>query len=122
LGENHGLGLSVLGVGRAIVCVVDISIRRCDPSISIVVPPVLPLAQSPGSTVTKVVPVKIVASMAIIRGWGRVLIQESSSRRVDPILAFLMDLPGRVLHAINDRLPVNIKSDRVHNVSRNLLG
>jgi hypothetical protein len=35
---------------------------------------------------TSIHPVKIVASMAIMRGWGRVLIQLSSSRRVDPIL------------------------------------
>jgi hypothetical protein len=33
-----------------------------------------------------------------------------------------MDLAGRVLHAIADRLLVNIKSDEVHKVSRSLLG
>ena len=41
-------------------------------------------------------------------------------RRSD--LAFLMDLAGRVLHAIADRLLVNIKSDVVHRVSRSLRG
>ena len=38
-----------------------------------------------------------------------------ASRRSD--LAFLMDLAGRVLHAITDRLLVNIKSDVIHNLS-----
>ena len=33
-----------------------------------------------------------------------------------------MDLAGSVLHAIADRLLVNIKSDVKHNVSRSLLG
>jgi hypothetical protein len=41
-------------------------------------------------------------------------------RRSD--LAFLMDLAGSVLHAIADRLLVNIKSDVVHSVSRSLPG
>src|SRR5580692_11004820 len=41
-------------------------------------------------------------------------------RRSD--LAFTLDLAGRVLYAIANRLLVNIKSDVVHNVSRSLLG
>src|ERR1700739_2286822 len=41
-------------------------------------------------------------------------------RRSD--LAFTVDLAGRVLHAIADRLFVNIKSDVVHKVSRSLRG
>jgi hypothetical protein len=38
------------------------------------------------STQFRIQPVKIVASMAIVRGCGRVLIQLSSSRRVAPTL------------------------------------
>ena len=37
-------------------------------------------------------------------------------------LTFTVDLAGRVLHAIADRLLVNIKSDVVHSVSRSLRG
>jgi hypothetical protein len=43
-----------------------------------------------------------------------------ASRRSD--LVFLMDLAGRVLHAIADRLLVNVKSDVIHMSLRSLRG
>jgi hypothetical protein len=61
--------------------------------------------------------VKIVASMAIVRGWGKGLdpAVQVAARRSD--LAFLMGLTGRALHLIADRLHVNIQSDVIHIVS-----
>jgi len=60
--------------------------------------------------------VKIVDSMAIFRGCGRVRTQPSRSRPRRGQLAFLVHVAGRVLHAKANALLVYIQSDEVHNL------